>query len=1668
MTRIGKIARTTLKGLAIFLSIVVGAVVVILTTNVGLRLALRVGLPIYNDKIAGSVAIEAAEGSLLGSFTLRGVTLSDREGRALITADAIAVDWSPLALLGRDLAVDSLLLERPRVYLPGLGGSFADIAPPGDDTPKDMSEPPGPNLPLGIAAALHLRDAAVYFADGAPIVEAVDLDLRARGIGRAAEAEVLAGRGRLLGSREIEELALRARWGSPVAAVEGLRVVADAASLEIPEAQLDVRSWRMIVDVEARAALGLLAEYLPPGSLEKLKTPAGTLELAVAAEGVPEDMSAEVRLALAPNLALRLAGAGAWRGTPEADITVAADVDLAPWTQARLGRVRPTLELHARQMPSERLALAGGLGCPECERLGGVSLDVDGVIDPAGKNLSLEAALDAAGIGALVDVTAVGGALREIDWRLAVVDVARAAAVGRQFARVPELDGTLTGRGTCVGPDLRCAGALELRRVDAPGVAIEQARVDLDVLQGMSGGTVAVAVEALRAGGQTVERGEVRVDVEKLAPGPVAPPVPAALPPLLARVRAGALGPGARVELDVSVRTGQELRADLDMLKAELAGFHAELEQPARAVLSGTKLQVEDLALQIAGGRLAAAGVVDADGPSDLKIDLTGLALARLRPLVPKLRPAGLASAHVRVHGRPEAPSIAADVRIAGAGLKGGRFGDLAVAARLADGRAEVDAALRGPLARELELRAEAPVHVNMSQRTGSIGQAYTKVELRAQDLRLDRLQPWVKRPEIAGKVDGMVLFEAHTSEGPLASPRVVTEWRAEDLVIAGAPVGDVMVSVTHRGEWLQGDVDLHRSGGRAQVHVQVPIELDPLRGHFAWHRERQHRVLVQLDDIDVADQLDSLAPGHDAAGKLTLRAEMTGPVSKPELQAELRGEGLMHRRIALGSLSLQATMRDGGTAVDLSGGGGQIGRFQVRALAPVALDDSGVRWRRDGWYALTLDLRELELAPLEPLLGLNLGGRITGGITFDGAGRHPKLRGAVRADRLSFKGQPVGAMRAELEFRDGLAKVAGHGRFGKRTTLELGGQVPLDVDLRSGEFAWATERPGKIDLDIHKLDQDALEPFSPLPQQALVALNVHAHAEVDAEHVRGKALVSGEMGHKVLGGLPIKVQLDVDDAKQALRGSFGRRTEKGSLTFAVDTSASIPAIRAKQAKLTDAPLRGELKARATDLRYLSGFFPEAIYDFTGFFTSEITAGGVLGKPKLRGTARLQKGGVTVVALQQRFRDLNFEVVADGPEVKLASLTATSGEGRLKGSGGVTFASGGKLDAEAELSLSKFPVVRPGLPQMIVDTRVRAGVKRSPAGLGVAIDVHGAEVWVSDLTTRAPDPLPENEHVKIVTGPLPKLQAAVGSQAAAASDREPPVVLAEERTLPPTKAPPSTEIERSQLDLEVRLKAPVHIKGPSMDMNWSGALALHRKGEEAEVTGGFRSDRGRFELLGNRFTIDQGRVFLPEDASTVDPYLDLTADTTTPQAEVTVAIRGRLSRPELKLRSRPSLAEGQIFALLLTGTADTQESDPKKTQASAAGLLVNFSNPTLSRFADQKLGIDRIKFGFADDVTQPVLSVGKHLTKKIYAETTYHHNAPARTNRIEGSVEYRFKPRWSVETFFGDAAVGGLDLFWRRSFGRTGTEGKLGPVPPRDPAPTPTPTKQTAKAGTGR
>ena len=104
-----------------------------------------------------------------------------------------------------------------------------------------------------------------------------------------------------------------------------------------------------------------------------------------------------------------------------------------------------------------------------------------------------------------------------------------------------------------------------------------------------------------------------------------------------------------------------------------------------------------------------------------------------------------------------------------------------------------------------------------------------------------------------------------------------------------------------------------------------------------------------------------------------------------------------------------------------------------------------------------------------------------------------------------------------------------------------------------------------------------------------------------------------------------------------------------------------------------------------------------------------------------------------------------------------------------------------------------------------------------------------------------------------------------------------------------------------------------------------------------------------------------------------------------PEASVDVIVRGRASRPELRFRSDPPMSESDVFALLVTGTTN-KEGEGDAVGTKAASLLAAFQNPVLQRELQDSLGIDRVGVGFGENVDQPIVTVGKRVSRKVYVE----------------------------------------------------------------------------------
>lgn len=1619
----GRIVRWTL-GVALGLLTIVALLLTLLLYSPGfLQLVLDTGLGYYNDRIPGEIRIGRVEGRLIDRLVLGDIFLADRSGRGLVVARELVITWDPWALLRGAVEVEAIELADARVTL----GDFGDLAIPGPPEPPRATILP--ELPLDLAVAgLRIKDLDVLAADTRmPVVDDLRLELRdLLWSGREARLKIDDAAAQLPGLK-LEALALALRWSEPTLELRGL-VTTDLAIAELLQVDLDAArlDGRALLAVDGRR--GALAQRLGGAVGEQLRAAAGDPVLLVDARTTAGrlDLGAHFEL---PGLAdLVLSGSTPLRGPPNVTLRALATAELG----SRYGRPRPVLAAQLAGDDWSRLRGALQLDCGDCGPLSGLHVHAQARHDTVLGASS--GALELAGVGLELRARASAGprGLESGFWDLRAPDIAEPAGLARLFVALPPIDGGLRTRGSCMGSPLRCEGTLEVDRFAGYGVAVTTLRTKLqgEPLARLPRARAEVSIRGLRVPGYRFAGAEL---VAGLGPGRDLPGLEGSLAAELWMKRRDR---GDRVQLRARVRPGPPLAIDLDALDLHLRGLQALLARPAGLELAGRRLAVDDLALLAAGGEISVDGHADLDGASDLRVGLERVELAPLTAVVPQLRGqlGGSISATATLEGLARSPTL--QLQFAGKRLRyrDGSLGDLTLGARLADGRGRATLALRGPLAAQLGATAELPLALDLSRGRFDVPSGSIHLALQLDDLRLVELRPWLGKDSTPlGRVDARVAVD-----GPAAAPTTTITMRGRGIMIGDheAPASVDLHLSQESGEDMVARLDARRLTGRVRLDVpRLPLRVDLVAGGLRWRPERRHTATLVLRDFDLWRQLGAL-PGNDYYGRIEVEGGLDGPLTDPSLTLKVSGDGLQVRDARIGTLRADLRLDARRASADVTLRGDLIESAKLHAAVPLRIAPARgeLTWLKDQPHELDLEVEHFDLERLKELgVTAKMEGIVDLRATLDGPASKPRLGASVGLRGFVWKHRPVGNAHADLSLRDGRAELALRSAVG-RGTIDGRASVPVDVDLARGRFEWDERARSEVELRVDGLDRTMLAPLGRVPEEALIELSMRAEAKGNLADFRATLEAHGQTGHRLIGGAPVHITADIRPSSQALRFHLGPHKWAGEIDIKTDARADIVGLTRGKAAVGDIPFTASMLARDLDSRFVQGFVPREYYDLNGILNARLDARGTLADPDVDGALKLRRGSITVLALQQRIREIEVDLRADGRKVVLERLSAVSGAGRLSASATAEFPRGGGLDLDSELRLRRFPLVRPGLPQMQIDTHVRTKVAVDDRGTDVRVLVDDTRVGVTGYTVDPPMRIPENPNVRFKDQQLLVPVASTDHEVTAENEERSP------RTKPPAPS--------KRFAVHIKLQEPVEIRGPSIEMAWKGAVTAVRAGERREVTGLLTAKDGRFDLLGNSFKVESGEVTLPEDEDTVDPFIHVVARTSTPTAEVTATVKGRVSRPELRFSSEPAMSQSQILTLLLTGSADASEADEQRVLAQAAALLATFENPGLSNFLSSRLGIDRVGLSFGDDVNQPILSVGKRLSKNIYVETAFKFNAPRNRNRVEARVEYEFRPNWTLETFFGDAAVGGVDLFWHRVFGQPRRlTGNTGPAP---------------------
>ena len=189
--------------------------------------------------------------------------------------------------------------------------------------------------------------------------------------------------------------------------------------------------------------------------------------------------------------------------------------------------------------------------------------------------------------------------------------------------------------------------------------------------------------------------------------------------------------------------------------------------------------------------------------------------------------------------------------------------------------------------------------------------------------------------------------------------------------------------------------------------------------------------------------------------------------------------------------------------------------------------------------------------------------------------------------------------------------------------------------------------------------------------------------------------------------------------------------------------------------------------------------------------------------------------------------------------------------------------------------------------------------------------------------------------------------------------------------------------------VDAKAFSQVAVDGLGLDSEWGTDIQLRGTVDDPRIGGEAFLVRGTYTFAGTRFELTRGRIRFDASAP-IDPRLDIAAETTAGETDVTIAITGNSQAPEIAFSSEPALPEEEILAQLLFGGSVTSLSATDAVQLGAALAALRGGGGGLDPIGQlrQSIGLDQLRIVSADPAIgrSTGVALGKNLSRRFYVE----------------------------------------------------------------------------------
>ena len=228
------------------------------------------------------------------------------------------------------------------------------------------------------------------------------------------------------------------------------------------------------------------------------------------------------------------------------------------------------------------------------------------------------------------------------------------------------------------------------------------------------------------------------------------------------------------------------------------------------------------------------------------------------------------------------------------------------------------------------------------------------------------------------------------------------------------------------------------------------------------------------------------------------------------------------------------------------------------------------------------------------------------------------------------------------------------------------------------------------------------------------------------------------------------------------------------------------------------------------------------------------------------------------------------------------------------------------------------------------------------------------------------------------------------------------------------------------IDLSLSAPGRIFVRGRGLDAEMDGALRLTGTTAAIVPSGQFTLVRGRLDILGKRFTVDEGRVELQ---GALTPYIRFVA--TTEEAGITaqIVIEGEASEPEIHFVSSPELPEEEVIAHLLFGRDLTNLSAFQAAQlASAVATLAGKGGEGIVSKLRNSFGLDDFDVT-TDESGTAAVRAGKYLSENVYTDVVI-----GSEGKSEINLNLDVRPGVTLKGSLGSDGETGIGIYYERDY----------------------------------